>query len=177
MDNATLKVTVASTIVAVAAAGAAFWSGYEARRSRLDSERPFLNIEPQNHDNANNPLPGPLTPDRIYAIDRSAARSVRVRCAATTEPAHWNLGPTSSPTYTFPYILPTQWVLINCGDPSFNPPPNSTVVEFGTVEYQDDRNNDYLTPFCFDYKYIRVDPDHALDIHQCEDTKGLPDLK
>ena len=50
VEKATLMVTIASTVVAVATAGAAFWSGYEARNTRLDNERPFLSIDPQNCD-------------------------------------------------------------------------------------------------------------------------------
>lgn len=177
MDKATLKVTIASTIVAVAAAGAAFWSSYEARMTRLDSERPFLGVDPQNRDGAKNPIPWPGTPDRIGASDRSAALNVRVRCTAAIKPARWDPGLPSTQTFTFPFILPTHWVSVNCADPSFNPPQSATVVELGTVEYQDDRKNNYLTPFCFYYQFIPVDRDHALDIHQCEDNEGLPNLK
>lgn len=45
IDRATLVVGVASTFVAVVAAAAALWTGYEAHKTRIDDERPFVGVD------------------------------------------------------------------------------------------------------------------------------------
>jgi hypothetical protein len=178
IDRATLKVTIASTIVAIAAAGAAFWSGYEARQTRLDLERPFVSVDPRNEDDSNPPkaLPGPILPTRLLAFDKSAAHNIVVKCKTAIDTLQqWTADEIRSPTHTFPYMLPTHFNFIQCpADAAFKPTPNTAIVQLGTVEYEDNRGEHFLTPFCFRYAYT---PGVVIDVAQCGDTRGLPDLK
>jgi hypothetical protein len=175
IERATLHVTIASAIVAIAAAGAAFWSGYEARQTRLDLERPFVSVDPLNKD-GDKPLPGPVLPTRLVAFDKSAAHDIVVKCKTAVDTSQqWTADEIKSPTRTFPYMLPTHFNIIQCpADATFKPAPNTAIVQVGTVEYQDNRGGNYLTPFCFRYTYT---PSTVIDVAQCSDTRGLPDLK
>jgi hypothetical protein len=178
LDRATLRVTIASTFVAVVAALAAIWSGYEARQTRLDSERPFVFVDPLNRGADGSSIRNGTMRTQIRAFDKSAARNVLVTCLMFVDGSQsrttWTDAAKTQPVL-FPYLLPTQWVAIYCpATPAVSPQPQSTVVELGTVTYDDDRENHYLTPFCYTYIFV---PDRDLDIASCNENRGLPNLQ
>lgn len=45
IDRISLRVTIASTVVAVIAAIAGVWTGYEAHQTRIEDERPFIAVD------------------------------------------------------------------------------------------------------------------------------------
>ena len=173
IDKATFRVTLASTVVAVLAAAAAFWSGYEAHEARMDDERPFINVDFK--------FPGKdivptVLDNHLLAEGKSPARNIRVMCLPaidTASPLMWSTNGLS--TDTFPFLLPTHWVKTQCSvAPGYNPPVDATIVDMGVVQYEDARRKQYLTPFCFTWVLA---PDQPLDVHQCGTTRGLPEVE
>jgi hypothetical protein len=180
LDKITLRVTVASVIVAVLAVGAAFWSAGEAHWARVDDERPMLRAEPINKIDKV-PLRA-IIETHIWAEFKTPAKNVRVTCITANDvPAgsvRWN--PSWEITNTIPIIFPEVWAKAACPlQPHFDATPGTPVVQFGTIQYQDLKNAEYLTPFCFYYRIIPPDApgDQAPDVSICPDFRGLPDLQ
>jgi hypothetical protein len=173
IDRASLFVSVASTFVAVIAAAAAVWSVYEAHKTRVNDERPFVLVTPA-------PDPGAPPPIRLLLTEtgKSPARRLRVSCETLMDTAEakatWSPASGASPTNTFAYLLPTIWIKFACpSETNYTPPSEGTVVELGAVQYQDDRDNQYTTPFCFTFTV----PYTVVDAHQCSENRNLPDLR
>jgi hypothetical protein len=173
LDRATLRVTLASTAVAVLAAAAAFWSSYEAHEARMDDERPFINID---FNFPGNGIVPSILDNHILAEGKSPARNIRVMCLTavdTAPPLMWSAN--GIQTDTFPFLLPNHWVKPQCSvTPGYNPPVNATIIDMGVVEYEDSRSKRYRTPFCYTWALA---PDRPLDVHQCGMARGLPDVK
>jgi hypothetical protein len=179
MNMITLYVTVASTLIALAAAGAAFWSGYEAHKARIEDERPFISIDiiqpddkqPQAHE-----VPFFLE-TRSHDIGKTPARYLRATCFtgmdSATAPVRW---PTPNPQFqTFPYVLPDHYVDISCPAPDgYAPTKNLHSIEIGFVEYQDAHANPYRTPFCF---HFGLASNNNIDVQECSQSRGLPELR
>src|ERR1700742_3650594 len=81
IERRTLVVAIASFVVAVAATGAAFWSSWEAHKTRVNEERPILKTIyiPDNL------APAQFVRIQITNIGKSAAKDIRVRCASTID--------------------------------------------------------------------------------------------
>jgi len=172
--RSTLFVTIASVIVAVVATGAAFWSSWEAHKTRVNDERPLLVASPPDDP----PPPAPFIKIRIKNFGKSSAKNIRVSCKSAIDapdsPAIWDPKEADSPTDTFPYLQPEIWVLVDCPSSSAQATLNkATAVELGTIKYEDLEGAPYTTPFCltFTVPYAKV------DIHQCSTTRNLPELK
>jgi hypothetical protein len=89
-DRLMFRVTLASTIVAVVAAGAAVWTGYEARMTRIGDERPYVTMDLKaTLDEAKSARLNKTTRTRLHvssdltASGRSPARNVQISCART----------------------------------------------------------------------------------------------
>ena len=131
----TSLVTFTSTFVAVVAAAAAVWSGYESHRSRIDDERPYVAVEG---------ISGPDTV-KLNSFGKTPALNVQLLCMGQDE-AHWgalsNIVPLRLGT-----LMPSQSMIAFCI-------PKESVASnvysaFGTVSYEDFNGTHYLTPFCF----------------------------
>jgi hypothetical protein len=168
IDRAMLSVTRTSVIVAVLAAGAAFWSVWEAHETRADDERPFINPEPS----------VAIANSSFIRIQlknngKSAAKNLKVTCINTIEDGKEQQWGTYRSTATFPYLLPTIYVRVNCRELPQKPTDHAKAVEMGVVEYDDLSNHHYTTPFCFVFDV----PYTEIDVHQCEESRGLPPLE
>lgn len=173
IDKSTLRVTIASTFVAVVSAAAAFWSGYEAHKTRVDDSRPLLTTAP-----AERLAGSPFVRIQITEIGKSTAKNVRASCKAAIESnsvaTKWDSKASDSPTETFPYLQPSVWVKFNCpSNDSATLPQNGLAVEMGVIQYEDLDANQYSTPFCFSFQT----PYNAIDIHECGERRNLPELK
>jgi hypothetical protein len=172
IDSANLRVTIASTFVAVVAAAAAIWSGYEAHQTRIDDERPFITPGP-----AEQLHPSPFVRIQIMNNGKSAAKKVHAICVNAVETpgseVQWRPELPGAPS-NFPFLLPTTWVKFNCPLTSQNNlPDRGTAVELGVVEYQDVRGNRYQTPFCYTFAFPYTD----IDVHECNENRNLPDVE
>jgi hypothetical protein len=185
-NRTNLTITLVSTFVAIMAAGAAFWSGYEAHKTRLDDERPFVAVDTSpDTDNVKMPLRdrNHFLPMRVSSFGKTPARNVRLVCVLTEDndatPILWppkNLP--KDPALTVPYILPTRGVNTNC-PVIFNSVPDQTtntagMIRLGYVEYDDERGTHYVTPFC---TLIYSQPQTPTAGSPCPDNHGLPPLK
>jgi len=187
LDTLTLRVTIASTIIALLAAVAAFWSGYEAHKARVDDERPFLDVDvtalsPDDPIKIAAPLRWRFYRSKIVASGKSPAINVRLTCAAVSyspsvEPNWQPLGKYRYTARSFPYILPNRSAIFGChsiDDPATPQLDPNMVTLFGVLQYQDQQGTAYQTPFCFG---VGLNPKNDPFIIQCHKTYGLPDLK
>jgi hypothetical protein len=185
LDRAALYVTIASTLIAVFAATAAFWSGWEAHKARVDDERPFVAVDLQ-------PWPGELSvpiEDRAYAsaphlvaFGKSPARHLSVTCGMVsynpTARITWNPNDKGLRTSTYSDLLPSRTIPIRCGSLNSHATDDSQdshiVIAIGSLVYADDKQAQYVTPFCY-----QVTPREKIAslITPCEELYGLPDLK
>ena len=177
LERENLFVTVASTVVAVAAAVAAYWSSYEAHKARVDDERPTLIAEPIDR----------VTPTypykriKIKNIGKSSATNIQVICKSVFESGSaataWQSADLHAHADTFPYLYPTIWVAEDCpvAATGYTPGATGRVVELGVIRYLDVKGDSYLSPFCltFDLSGAQIDVQH-LDVHECADARNLP---
>jgi hypothetical protein len=161
-DRIAAWVTFASIFVAVIAASAGVWTGYEARRTRIEDERPFI---------AADFTPDPHTAqmdliDQLHFFDthlvstgRTPARKVQFTCgmiptSSLEQTAKWPLqGLDPRQFTTLPYLLPGHSQQVSCQQvPDFaHPIPNDAVfglIRLGEINYQDLHGNHFCTPFC-----------------------------
>jgi hypothetical protein len=164
-------VNLAIAIFTCVASAAAFWAAWEARQSRLEDQRPFLAVEAMQ---PNTNQPSRYIANRIWNRGKKSATRVSVSCVTeidSTPPIQWSA---AELTATFPYIVSENWVKISCpAKKDYAPPDNSDIVEMGFVEYRSPQNEVFRTPFCFTFKLI---PNQELDIRQCPNQRGLPDI-
>jgi hypothetical protein len=185
IDRATLGITVASTVVAVIAAIAALWSGYEAHETRIAEERPFLAVDvtlPSAEDKLWIPVRGSpaFFRTKISAFGKSPARNVEVTCESypallgnkVVWPPDKNEG---NLTTKFPFILPGRTMLVGCPYTKgiAESERGELISQYGLVEYTDDSDTVYRTPFCVVAVQDKDDP----RVTQCPKFNGLPDLK
>jgi hypothetical protein len=177
IERASFWVTVASTVVAVAAAGAAIYSAYEARETRIEDERPSVMADhlPDQKVGASSPF----LRIQVQNKGKSTAKNIRVSCRNVFEipasPAQWN--PETAPsTETYRYFQPTKWVRLSCANPDGgNPPANAKAVELGIITYQDLDDREYVTPFCVTFE---IPSNNApLDVYECKGDRNLPKLE
>jgi hypothetical protein len=147
MARRTLFITTASVVVAVVAALAALWSGYEAHRTRIDDERPYISAVPSKDPNQIN------FAVVLQASGRSPALNVRLACLATVQPdiADWkkiendsDLG--NDRVQQNVYLIPGQKMLRACAFSEYVKSYDSVV--YGVVLYEDSSHDQYETPFC-----------------------------
>jgi hypothetical protein len=173
IEDATLRVTIASTFIAVIATAAAIWSGYEAHQTRIDDERPFITPA-----TAEQLPPSPFRRIQINNNGKSAAKNVHAICVSGVETpgsqVQWHPELPGAPGNNFPFLLPTTWVKFNCPLTAQNDLPNSGMaVELGVVEYEDVTGNRYQTPFCYTFTFPYIDA----DVHECNEKRNLPEVK
>jgi hypothetical protein len=190
LERANLRVTIASTIIAVAAASAAFWSSWETRQTRLTDERPFLGADVVAPPGPND-VPFPSGNDLAYfrthlvASGRTPAKKVHVLCATSqSRPLDWrnidwsNLS-IDHYTINFPYILPAHSVEIACSPLSVRPSEESFRVkpafELGVIQYTGEGETPYQTPFCYELKWKPLDSPPL--VNPCHENYGLPELR
>jgi hypothetical protein len=180
IERATLWVTIASTFVAVAAAGAAFWSSWEAHESRINDERPFPTPEPvQLKPGEQSTATPPFIKINVQNNGKSSAKKILITCKSEIETAEshvtWNAQESKSPTDTFPYLAAAVWLRVACpSPPHYTIPASGTAVELGTVQYHDVSDRNFVTPFCFTFA---VPYTNNPDVHQCSETRNLPELE
>jgi hypothetical protein len=105
------------------------------------------------------------------------AKNLRATCMTAVDPTGTPLTwPAVSPQpQTFPYLLPNQWVRILCPAPlGYTPAKNLDSIELGFVDYEDVNAKQYRTPFCFDFLLAS---NNNIDVRECSDNRGLPELK
>jgi len=167
-------VTIASTFVALAAAAAAFWSGYEAHKTRVDDQRAFLSIDilPWGPDDK---VIQPIADVRVLSTGKSAANNVSINCSTSLDlnmpwrenDPHVHLN--------FSYILPNRFIPINCGTiHSPTPEIKQPVITLGLITYYDESRNYHQTPFCFNIIPSRFTKTTS---QPCNNDDGLPELK
>jgi len=178
VDKATLRVTIASTLVAVLAAAAALWSGYEAHKARVDDERPFLAVDVKPKPPEEFIPAAPTLHTEIVAYGKSPARKLQINCVTflhnSSEDVPWHT-PNNFVKLTFPFLLPARSIAIGCPlrkDDRKDLYPN--FIEMGIVQYEDDQQTHYTTPFCFNFIVTNNGPEQ---IRECLDSRGLPDLR
>jgi hypothetical protein len=175
-DSLMFRVTFASTIIALLAAAAAFWSGYEAHKARVDDERPFLafDLVPWG---PNDKIISPILDAHVTAFGKSPARDIYLACATIHENDLMNVAWKPDNNYTYmniSYILPSRFAQISCASQPVQKGKNEFDVIFGIVAYHDDAKHYYQTPFCFD---IAVSPFTGPVTRPCTTDHGLPDLR
>jgi hypothetical protein len=176
LERQNLLVTIASTVVAVAAAVAAFWSSYEAHKARIDDERPTLIAN----------IVSRLTPTypfkriEVENIGKSPAMKIQVYCKTMFESDNgestWRPEDMQGTKDTFAYLYPGIFVDVNCPQAaSYTPGAAGAVVQLGIIQYQGSRGDSYQSPFCYTFQLSgpQIDPTH-LDVHQCGDSRNLP---
>jgi hypothetical protein len=185
IDRLTFRVTLASTIIALLAALAAFWSGYEAHQARIDDERPFLAVDvtlPTADDKIWIPVFGSpkFIRTKITAFGKTPARNVDVTCesypALLGDKVIWPVDKVEGdPTTKFPFILPSRTVQVSCPYAKSIPESERGIVisQYGVAQYQDDSNTTYQTPFCVVAVQDEADP----RVTQCPKSNGLPNLR
>jgi hypothetical protein len=162
IDRISLRVTIASTVVAVIAAIAAIWTGYEAHQARIEDERPFI---------AADFTPDPTTAQmelmvqlhffetHLIATGRTPARKVQFSCGmmpvSTGELIFkWPLqGLDPRQFTTLPYLLPNHSQRVPCEQVPNSAYPKTydgvtALVRLGQITYQDQHSHHYCTPFC-----------------------------
>jgi hypothetical protein len=181
-DKLMFRVTLASTVVAVIAAIAALWSGYEAHQTRVSDERPFLAVDFKQDDSGTSSNPDSLFPAfqmSLVAFGKTPAKQVQVRCEMQIDNEKkmvWDNG-YGYKKFSFPYILPSRSVLIFCPLKDWPDSQKGDIrnyVILGVAKYEDETKREYLTPFCEEiftlYRKIqRMGP--------CERDVKLPELK
>jgi hypothetical protein len=173
LEKQTLRVAIASTIVAVAAAGAAIWSSIEAHQARVEDGRPMLTANPPQPQ----PDATPFMPIAISNVGKSTAKNVRIsyKCALETNNAtnFWQPEKLKTPGVTYPYIYPAgAWIVFRCPTPTQSARASSgTVVELGVIQYQDLSDRTYLSPFCLQFPL----PGPRVDVVECPPGRKLPD--
>lgn len=181
LDQAGFRVTLASTVVAVVAAIAALWSGYEAHKTRVQDERPFLAVDvvPPGKDDVVIPVT-PLNSNartHVVAFGKTPAKDIHVTCASVRQnapAAMWKPNAHYSSS-RFTYILPGRFVEIFCSMQT-DPPVDTTAPEFelGLVQYRGEDGTSYQTPFCYQFIQFGSSP---LVIRQCTEDHGQPELR
>jgi hypothetical protein len=180
LDSLTFRVTLASTVVAVLAALAALWSGYEAHKTRIDDERPFIAVDVVPVSETPSEL-GPPAINTISAFGKTPARNIKVSCISYPDPLESRIqwkSVTSPDNVQYPFLLPSRSIRILCPlskleHDSYNP---STLypyyTELGIVEYSGANNDKYLTPFC-----VTMMTGKDAIVIPCNGNHGLPDLR
>lgn len=180
IDRSMLVVTVASTIVAVVAAAAAVWTGYEAHKTRVADERPFVAVDIS----VKNPEPNAksvygLTTANLVAFGKSPAFKLNISCEIIPDPSERDVwSPASTTAYTIPFILPSRSQRIYIC-PLVEPQRvrdfyGATFIVLGLATYEDESGNNYRTPFCTRFGFAS---DKTVVAELCEKSFGLPDLK
>jgi len=174
IDRSALHITIASTVVAVIAAAAALWSGYEAHKTRTNDERPFIAVDTTY---AGQPPYYENYQSKIVAFGKSPARKISVTCDFVlddeSESEEWN--PTKDySSAQYPYLLPGRSITLFCGTLHGTPNDGNLMTEFGVVSYYDDNNTYYQTPFCSHMTPLVKSP---IAIEPCSKSHGLPELK
>jgi len=186
-DRAMLRITLASTFVAVVAALAALWSGYEAHQTRIEDERPFVAIDaspeiPGAMKFAGNEqlAPGEIMPlqTQVTAFGKTPSEHIHVMCAVVADNPKIEWKPTKDyGEWHFPFLLPGRSGEIACpyvGPPSTRPKhADITYVQFGFTEYEDEAGSKFRTPFC----QMILPGMPTFHIEQCSESYGLPGLK
>jgi hypothetical protein len=185
-DKAMLRITIASTLVAVIAAFGALWTGYEAHQTRIHDERPFVAIDaspdiPEAMKFANEQMnPGDIMPLQtlVTAFGKSPSERIHVACAVVADNPGVKWNPTKDyGQWDFVYLLPSRSGEIACpyiGSPIIQPKHEGiTFVQFGVAEYHDVSGNTFRTPFC--QEILPGTP--IFHIEQCSESYGLPELK
>jgi hypothetical protein len=185
-ERITVVATVSGVVISLCAAGAAIWSSYEAHRTRIEDERPFVAAEL---------APQDAPPDQIEKVaiiksfGRTPALKVSTVCllSPTEDNVHWKeLDSTeSSDTFQFervdgfPYMLPNEQEVIQCPE---SLAPRRPVIDrtlftiYGRVKYQSMTGQKYETPFCLTrYKSSTSD---SVKTRICSDAeKPFPPLR
>jgi hypothetical protein len=185
-DRVMLRITFASTAVAVMAAIGALWSGYEAHQTRIEDERPFVAVDaspyiPRAMNFANEQMnPGDIMPLQtlVTAFGKSPSKHIHVVCATVADNPGIEWKPTKDyGEWNFVYLLPSRSGEIACpyvGPPIIQPKHEGiTYIQFGVAEYQDVSGSTFRTPFC--QEILPGTP--MIHIEQCSDSFALPELK
>ena len=184
LDRAIFHVTLASSFVAVVAALAALWSGYEAHKTRVDDERPFLAVDVAPPGSKEAVVPGtflsPTLRTHVVAFGKSPSRKIIVTCAqirvSDLKSATWKWEPSKAySTAAFPFLLPGRSAEIACAMlPSSGNGSVPAQFEFAVVQYEDEAQRAYQTPFCFGIVELAGTPPI---VQPCVGSHGLPDLR
>jgi hypothetical protein len=162
-------------LVAVFATGAAFWSSWEAHKTRVNAEHPLLTALPFQDQS----VAYPFFRIKINNFGKAFAKTIRLSCKsgidALDSKVTWDPKEAESPTNAFHYLGPDVFVIVNCPPASHElSDGNGTAVELGAIQYEDTSRNHYTTPFCFSFT---VPYKNNPDVHQCSETRNLPELQ
>lgn len=186
-DKLTFRVTLASTIIAVIAALAALWAGYEAHQTRVEDERPFIAVDatpdiPQAlkfHSNENM-IAGQMIPLQtlVTAFGKSPSEQIHVTCATVADNPGTQWKPAKDyAEWHFVYLIPSRSGEIGCpyvGPASTRPPhADITFIQFGVAEYENESGSKFRTPFC--HMILAGFP--VFHVEPCEENYGLPKLE
>jgi len=170
-DKAMLRITLASTFVAVVAAAAAMWTGYEAHLTRVEDERPyiraeFMGVAPETVVSADGKSSERfLTPHvKLIGIGKTPAEDAMVELKCYTSPLAQSL----ELAYSYEQVFPEDQHVIYC---QTNPQihmadekPDGGVMVSGSVSYNDVEGRKYKTVFCYYWTAQRDErPEHTED--------------
>ena len=185
-ERITLVATVLGVVISLCAAGAAFWSSYEAHETRIEDERPFIGAELAPPDASAEQINKTAI---IKSFGKTPALKVRTVCllSPTEENVHWKyLDPLKdNQTFqfdkldSFPYMLPNHQELVQCPE---SLAPQTSVIDqtlftiYGRVTYQSMSGQEYETPFCLTrYKSVTSG---SIKIKSCNAVvEPFPDLR
>lgn len=162
-ERITIIVGLVGLIIAVAAAGAAFWSGYEAHQTRIEDERPYIRTEfagfsPESAHDLNTPNDKTIenasfTPHvKLNVFGKSPA--IEVIALSSCEYSNGTATETESDIQGLGFIFPAEDRTIPC-KPARK--PFTAVKVSGAVSYTDVHGKEYKTPYCFKAKFGNVD--------------------
>ncbi len=154
-DRMALWIPLASTFVAVVAALAALWSGYEAHQARIQDERPYVRVEYAGYGKeqvrefgTDNMTSEPFPHVKLDVFGRSPAVKIRILswCGAK-EQAEF---PIETMNASQNVLFPGESRIDYCPfTENVAAVPMTPVLYGGVVTYQDVSGHEFRTPFCF----------------------------
>ena len=161
-DRLMVIATLVGVVIALAAASAGLWSGYEAHQARIEDERPYVRVEfsgikgegftidsPNGGGESTWDTPAPHV--TLDAFGKSPAVNVVVQGTCKPGSTPENFFPGANPT-VFGIMFPQEKREAFCPQiiPELGKEPIS-LTYWGIVYYRDIQERRYQTPYCFTY--------------------------
>ena len=143
-DKILIRVTLFGVIVGLAG----WWGAWEAHKTRINEERPFIGVEV--------PAVAERTASVLKVSGKTPALRVHVLCETVQreEQINWdNLGrDDQNSSHQYPYFLPTDSQEFSCFVPQnldYQPAlGENTKYVYGVIKYDQDNGDRHQTPFC-----------------------------
>lgn len=131
-------VSIASVFIALAAAAAAIWSGYEAHVARIADDRPFLSADVDD-------LSDYMV---LHSLGKTPAVNIEAVCLIdeNEQKVDWQRVEHPQVVHRHLSLFPGQTDGFPCERLPFH---SVNEVRYGMVKYKDPEGRSYQTPFCY----------------------------